>query len=114
MGGSAKFNAPRKAPRRALRLRGSPGYASDGRRTHGNGGAEHMVPYRCGHAEVSAFRRIMMAHVPGAEIVEIGGRFVRAVMDDMMHDPIPPVAEHHADGQAVSDIETQAQPRRNQ
>ena len=56
-----------------------------------------------------------MAHVPGAQIVEISRRgFVRAVMDDVMHDAIPPIAEHHADGEAVRDIESGAQPCRQQ
>src|SRR5882672_9542314 len=74
-----------------------------------------MVPYRRGYAEVSALRRVVMAHVPGAKIVEVGGRGrIRVMMDDMMHEPVPPVSEHHADGEAVRDIESHAPPRGHQ
>src|ERR1700722_1499097 len=74
-----------------------------------------MVPYVSGHAEVAVFRRVMMAHVPGAEFVEIRRRgSVRTVMDHMMHDTVPPVPEHHADGEAVRDIESQGYPRGQQ
>src|SRR6202789_4606694 len=60
-----------------------------------NGGAEHMVPNGGGDAEVASFRRVMMAHVPGAEVIEIrGGCSVRVVMDHVMHDPIPPISGH--------------------
>src|ERR1700733_7014706 len=80
-----------------------------------DGGAEHMIPYPRGHAEVSASRRVVMAHVPGAKIIEVRGRGCVGVMvDDMMHDPVPPVAEHDADGETVRDIEPQAPPCGNQ
>jgi hypothetical protein len=57
----------------------------------------------------------MMTHVPGAQIVEISRRgFIRAVMDEVMHDAVPPIAAHHADGEPIRDIESRAPPRRNQ
>src|ERR1017187_7066040 len=74
-----------------------------------------MVPYMRGHPEVAAFRRVMMPHVPGAQLIEIRGRgFVGMVMDDVMHEPIPPITEHHADSETVRDIEPQTQPRGHQ
>jgi hypothetical protein len=69
-------------------------------------GTEHMVPYRCGNAEVSAFRRVMMAHVPGAKLIEIRHRGAAGMMvDEVMYDSVPPIAQHHSDRQAIREGE---------
>src|SRR3984957_7467904 len=80
-----------------------------------DGGAEDVIPEPRGDAEVSALRRIMMAHMPGAQLIEIHGRgSIGAVMDDVMNHAVPPIAEHDANGEAVGDVESRVQPNGNQ